>query len=241
MFRCQRWVRTSAASATTYDRKGDVVVPDLDTALLQPPEHDRRFISAAGPILLRHHCHPSLVEQLRADPGLRAFARESEREHALLLGLSQRVDSSLTLAYTEAGVIVGQVTLAPLDGWWAALSSGCEIAFEVSEGWRQLGIARQMLNLAFEQEPLEHRIVLAIGLSWHWDTQGLGISPFGYRALIERLGSSYGFAEYMTSEPNIQSDPANMLLARIGSAVDQETIQSFFECLFRSDTMPGLL
>src|SRR6266699_1585079 len=66
-------------------------------------------------IFLQYHCPPSLVESLRADSGLRAFARLPEREHALLLGLARRSDSRLALAYTAAGEIVGQVTLAPVD------------------------------------------------------------------------------------------------------------------------------
>src|SRR5690349_12546233 len=81
------------------------------------PPH-QTIATPAGPIYLQHHCPPSLVASLRADRGLRAFARLPEREHALLLGLARRSDSRLALAYTPAGEIVGQVTLAPVDAWW---------------------------------------------------------------------------------------------------------------------------
>src|SRR2546421_1983389 len=84
-----------------------------------------------GPIFLQHRCPPSLVESLRAGSGLRAFARLPEREHALLLGLARRSDSRLALAYTPAGEIVGQVTLAPADAWWRGLANAYEIAVEV--------------------------------------------------------------------------------------------------------------
>src|SRR5260370_20234951 len=70
-----------------------------------------------GPIFLQHHCPPSLVESLRAESGLRAFARLPEREHALLLGPAPRSDSQLALAYTPAVEIVGQDSLAPADLW----------------------------------------------------------------------------------------------------------------------------
>lgn len=193
-----------------------------------------------GPLFLQAGCSPSLVACLRAESGLRAFARLPEREHALLLGLAQRSDSSLTLAYTTTGEIVGQVTLAPADAWWKGLANTYEIAVEVSSGWRRYGIARQLLTLVFEREALEHQIILGLGLSWHWDTEGLGISQFRYRALVERLFAPYGFVEYMTSEGNISMDPANILLARLGRSVDPETIRHFFQLLFQSDTLPGL-
>src|SRR5215467_14389529 len=78
----------------------------------------KTFKTPAGPLFLRTCCTPSFVEELKVDEGLRAFARLPEREHSLLLSIAQKPGSRLTLAYTAAGTIVGQVTLAPLDGWW---------------------------------------------------------------------------------------------------------------------------
>ncbi len=200
----------------------------------------KTIATPVGPIYLQHHCPPSLVESLRAESGLRAFARLPEREHALLLGLARRSDSQLALAYTPTGEIVGQVTLAPVDAWWEGLANAYEIAVEVSSGWRKLGIARQLLALVFEQEHLEHHIILGMGLSWHWDTEGLGINRFRYRELVEQLFEPYGFVEYLTSEANIRMDPANILLVRLGRDVDQETLNHFFHRLLQSDTLPGI-
>jgi acetoin utilization protein AcuA len=211
--------------------------PSLGESSVSP---HKIIATPAGPLFLQAGCSPSLVACLRADSGLRAFARLPEREHALLLGLAQRSDCSLTLAYTTTGEIVGQVTLAPADAWWKGLANAYEIAVEVSSEWRRHGIARQLLTLVFEREPLEHLIIVGLGLSWHWDTEGLGINRFRYRALVERLFAPYGFAEYMTSEGNISMDPANILLARLGRDVDQETIRHFFQLLLQSDTLPGL-
>ena len=200
----------------------------------------KTLATPAGSIFLQNHCTPLLVECLRADNGLRAFARLPEREHALLLGLSQRTDCLLALAYTDAGEIIGQVTLAPIDDWWKGLTNAYEIAVEVSSRWRRHGIARQLLTLIFEREPLEHLIIVGMGLSWHWDTQGLGNSPFRYRDVVARLFAPYGFTESLTSEPNILMDPANILLVRFGSAIDQKTLNQFFRYVFQSDTLPGL-
>ncbi len=44
----------------------------------------------------------------------------------------------------------------------------------------------------------------------------------------------------MATHERLHPDPANILLARFGLAVDQETINQFFRCLLQSDTLPGL-
>src|SRR5205085_596300 len=117
----------------------------------------------------RNCCSLSFVEGLKADEGLHAFARLPEREHQLLLSIARQPENRLTLAYTATGTIVGQVTLAPLDGWWQDIGNAYEIAVEVSAGWRKLGIARQLLSFALEFESLEKSLILGLGFSWHWD------------------------------------------------------------------------
>jgi acetoin utilization protein AcuA len=200
----------------------------------------KTYKTPAGPLFLRSCCSPAFVENLKVDEGLRAFARLPEREHHLLLSLAGQPENRLTLAYTATGKIVGQVTLAPLDHWWQDIGNAYEIAVEVSEGWRKLGIARHLLTLALEFESLDEYLILGLGLSWHWDYEGLGISRFHYREMIARLFAAHGFAEYLTSEPNIRMDPANILVARLGSRLAQESMKRFFQHLFQSDTLPGL-
>src|SRR5262249_54022556 len=120
----------------------------------------------------------SFVEKLQAEEGLRAFARRPEREHQLLLSIAQNPEMRLTLAYTATGKIVGQASLAPLDAWWQGIGKAYEIGVEVSVGWRKLGLAHQLLSLALDFASLEEYLILALGLSWHWDYEGLGISSF---------------------------------------------------------------
>ncbi|HJT59590.1 MAG TPA: GNAT family N-acetyltransferase [Ktedonobacteraceae bacterium] len=205
-----------------------------------PLPYVRTIQTQAGILFLRNHCPACLVESLEIDDGMRAFARRPEREHQLLVGIAKREDSTLTLAYTPSGKIVGQVTIAPADAWWSGLEHVYEMAIEVTASWRQQGIARQLLAFAAEQEELENRILLAMGLSWHWDTEGLGLSSIHYRELIARLFASLGFVEYLTSEPNIRMDPANVFLARMGRNVDLQTINAFFNRLLASPTFPGM-
>jgi acetoin utilization protein AcuA len=200
----------------------------------------KTYKTPAGQVFLRGCCSPAFVEGLKVDEGLRAFARLPEREHHLLLSLARQPENRLTLAYTATGIIVGQVTLAPLNHWWQEIGNAYEIAVEVSAGWRKLGIARHLLSLALEFESLEEYLILGLGFSWHWDYEGLGISRFHYRELIARLFAAHGFTEYLTSEPNIRMDPANILVARLGSRLAEESMNRFFQRLLQSDTLPGL-
>ena len=212
------------------------------TLLQRSADGPRRsaFETAAGSLILHSFCPPSLVASLKADRELHAFAHVPQREHQLLLGIAERPDCALTLAYTSIGEIVGQVTLAPLDHWWQDIGNAYEIAVEVSAGWRKLGIAHHLLSLALEFETLEEDLLLGLGLSWHWDYVGLGISRFHYREMIARLSAAHDFSEYLTSEPNIRMDPANILVARLGSRLPKESMNRFFQRLLQSDTLPGL-
>ncbi len=203
-------------------------------------ERVKTYKTPQGPVFLRTRCMPEFVQALNVDDGMRAFARLPEREHQLLVSIARKPESRLTLAYTSSGTIVGQATLAPLDSWWQDIDNAHEIAVEVSSSWRTFGIAHQLLALALEFESLEEYLILGLGLSWHWDYRGLGITPFRYRELIARLFAAHGFTEYLTSEPNIRMDPANILVARLGSRLVQESVNQFYQRLLASDTLPGL-
>jgi len=192
------------------------------------PSRSKTLETKMGPLLLRDFCPPSLVERLRPDSGLKAFARLPEREHQLLIGIAKSPDCALTLAHTSAGEIVGQVTIAPGDVWWEGIDNVYEVAIEVSSNWRGESIARQMLAFALELDALEDMILFAAGLSWHWDMEGLGITTHRYRELIAHLFATQGFIEYPTTEPNISMEPANILLVRIGKRVDQRVVTQFF-------------
>ncbi len=204
------------------------------------PSRSKTLETPAGPLLLRDFCPPSLVERLTADEGLRAFARLPEREHQLLLSIAKRPDCALALAHTPGGVIVGEVTLAPGDEWWEGLENVYEVAIEVSSNWRRRGVARNLLAFALELDALEDIILFAMGLSWHWDTEGLGLNAYRYRELISRLFVAEGFVEYPTTEPNVSMEPANILVARIGKRVDQRVVSRFFNRLLSSPNLSGL-
>src|SRR6266566_904168 len=204
------------------------------------PSRSKTLETPASTLLLRDFCPPSLVERLTPDKGLRAFARLPEREHQLLLSIAKRPDCALTLAHTPDGEIVGEVTLAPGDEWWDGLENVYEVAIEVSSNWRELGVASNLLAFALELDALEDMILFAMGLSWHWDTEGLGLNIYRYRELITRLFASQSFIEYPTTEPNVSMEPANILLVRVGKRVDQRVVSRFVNRLLSSPNLSGL-
>ena len=191
----------------------------------------RGFETAAGPLILQSFCSPALVASLEAERGLHAFAHLPEREHQLLLEIAEHPNRVLTLAYSPDGEIVGQVTLAPADPWWQGVANTYELAIEVSTHWRRLGIARQLLSLALEFDAVEEMILMALGLSWHWDLEGSGLSPFRYRSLLAHILEPYHFFECLTDEPNVALDTANILLVRIGKDVESEVMGQLFQRL----------
>ena len=206
----------------------------------ETPSRSKMLETARGPLLLRDFCPPSMVERLRADEGLHAFARLPEREWQLLLNIAKSPDCALALAHTPGGEIVGEVTIAPGDEWWEGLDNVYEVAIEVSSNWRSLRLANQLLAFALELDALEDMILFAVGLSWHWDTEGLHMSMYRYRELIARLFASQGFAEYPTSEPNVRMEPANVFLARIGKRVDARASSRFLNRVMSTPNLLGL-
>ncbi|HEY3992505.1 MAG TPA: hypothetical protein VGM01_06440 [Ktedonobacteraceae bacterium] len=216
--------------------------PLLGTNTQEPHANSacQAYTTTAGTIYLRDHCPPSFVEQLSADEGLHAFTRRSEREHELLLKIARSDTSKLALAHTDTGLIVGQITFADAGVWWQKAEVVREVALEVSANWRELGIARRLIELVMAREDLENWILLAMGLSWHWETEQLGLSRARYRELLARLVAPYNFVEYLTTEPNIRDDPSNILLARLGRHVAQTSLQQFYACLLNSETLPGM-
>jgi acetoin utilization deacetylase AcuC-like enzyme len=209
----------------------------LHSSGTETPSRSKTLSTRNGPILLRDFCPPSIVERLRVESGLHAFARLPEREHQLLLSIAKSPDCELTLAHTPAGEIVGQVTIAPLDTSWEGLENAYEVAIEVSSHWRGVGIARSLLAFALELDALEDMMLFALGLSWHWDMEGLSISLYHYRQLIINLFASQGFSVYDTTEPDVMMEPANVLLVRLGNRVSANEKERFLRYIRRTPTI----
>jgi acetoin utilization deacetylase AcuC-like enzyme len=197
-----------------------------------------------GHLLLRDLCPPSLIERLHPDPGLAAFTRRPEREHAVLLHVAQTGHGSVAIAHTETGDIVGDLVLSTGADWWRGLNGVYELSIETSRDWRRLGIARGLVDFCMQAPWVEHMILLGMGLDWHWDLQGTGLGARDYRDLLRKLLLPAGFREVHTSEPNIAMHASNLLLVRVGSRVTAARQAALDEALFiapnqRRDTPVG--
>lgn len=196
------------------------------------PPVSRYRQTSHGPVIFTDRAVPSLVSRLDAHPQLVSFARTPEREKQLLRTIAEDPESNLSLAHTPAGVIVAQVSIVPAEGRWADLPEVYEVGIEVARDWRAAGIGPQLLKFAFERKTIERMIVLALGLSWHWDLEGEGLSVGGYRDMLARLFATVGFHEERTDDPEINHAEGNILLVRAGSLVDHDVYEEFHSRLF---------
>jgi GNAT superfamily N-acetyltransferase len=167
---------------------------------------------------------------------MQAFARSVEREQALLERIAAQPENDLVIAHTPEGAIVGEVSLAPGDGRWFGLDGLYEAAIEVAPEWRNVGLGEMLLRFAFERPYVERLIVIAFGLSWHWDLAGTGISAWEYRDRLTRLFKTAGFEVYSTDDPEVLSAEANVLVARVGREAPHALYDEFSRRL-RSEQM----
>ncbi len=207
-------------------------VPDLLRHVGKTAEPRLRSLETArGPILLRDWCPPSQVERLHPDEGLHAFARRADREQALLKRIASGPECELVVAHTPEGLLIGQVSICAADDWWEGIPDLYEVAIEVSANWRKLGLSKALLQFALEPDYFDEVILYALGFAWHWDLEGVGIGSMSYAQMIRRLFERVGFEKMAATEPNLQLDPANLFLARIGRNVSPAKAAQFRERL----------
>jgi GNAT superfamily N-acetyltransferase len=211
-------------------------LPDVvrDAAGHPPESRAATLQTARGCILLRDVCPRSLIERLHADPGLAAFTRRPEREHAIAMRVASSGHGAVAVAHTYGGTIVGQIVFTPAEDWWRDLLGVYEISIETSRDWRRLGIARGLLDFCMQPAWIEHVILLAMGLDWHWDLERAGLDAAAYRAMLQRLFEPYGFHTMRTAEPNVGMHASNLLLVRSGAHVGADRVAAFNEAMYVS-------
>jgi acetoin utilization protein AcuA len=194
-----------------------------------------------GRVRVRTRAQPSFIASLRLDEGMGIFAAPhypSSREKKALERIAAREDSNIILAYTDDGVIVGFVVIAPpsqAERWGELSGLGLveAMAIEVSRDWRGMGIADKMMECGLRDPAIDDKIVICTGYTWHWDLEGSGLSKEDYRRMLLRYLEKAGFMYYETDEPNVCLDAANFFTARVGPRVDEELYRRFEGLLFR--------
>jgi len=183
----------------------------------------------------RDWCTPEFLSDLTADSSIGAFSRYSPHAAGRQLAALPRVAGlpygRVLVAHTGRR-LVGFLTFHPpeADSRWADLPAGRILelgGIEVARGMRGRGIARRLMDLAFSSADFDAVIVYAQALTWCWDLEGSGLGREAYREMMFRLFGAHGFASYVTDEPNIRYDRANILLARVGPKVPESLLQQF--------------
>ena len=192
--------------------------------------------SAGGPLVLRDRTPASLLRRLEVDPGIHAFVRDPDQEREVLARIAEEPTGEVVVAHTPEGLVVGYVAvLDPEPGTrFASLPGLLEVgAIEVATGWRRGGVASALLRFAVEPDPFEDLILIASGLSWHWDLDQSGLSAVAYRRVLGRVFEAAGFETLRTDEPEIAYHPANLFVARVGSRVPPARRAAFTSRLLR--------
>lgn len=190
----------------------------------------RSLLTPRGEVLVEGPIPSARLRTMSLDPGLKAF-RPPEKQHQALLEIASLPVGAVTVA-RQGNLIIGYATFHPPDEYlrWgqAHLPFLLEMgAIEVSPPWRQLGIGRAILEVAFANPVLEDYIVIVNEFYWHWDLKTTGLSVWSYRQMLERVMSTVGLIRCDTDEPEIASHPANMFMVRIGSHITQEQMEAF--------------
>jgi acetoin utilization deacetylase AcuC-like enzyme/GNAT superfamily N-acetyltransferase len=232
-----RGMALSARLRRAYRPAGSWTSPALPSL---PAGRTRRLELPRGPVLLRDRCPASVVRRMRVAEGMHAFARTPEREAQLLRRIAALPENNLVIAHTPEGEIVAELTLAPAEGRWFGIDWLYEAAIEVAAEWRGSGLGEALLRFAFAPKYVERLIVIALGLSWHWDLEAAHLTPLAYRDMLTRLFGSAGFEVYSTDDEEIRAGAGNVLLARVGRHVPHDLYDAFYSRLHQRLNWAGM-
>lgn len=186
-----------------------------------------------GEISIHVNCPPTFFESLELDSGLGNFAHYSSiiQKLEVFKKIALGKDGRVCLALIEPRTVIAYAA-----GWypdkserWSKLGNLMyEMgAVEVSRNFRNMGIARAVIELIMSAEFIEEKIAYMNGFSWHWDLDFSRLTIIQYRMLMQQLLKKHGFQEYHTNEPNIALREENLFMARVGCRVSDQDRKKF--------------
>ncbi|MFZ5590217.1 MAG: GNAT family N-acetyltransferase [Bacillota bacterium] len=107
-------------------------------------------------------------------------------------------------------------------------------AIEVARDYQKMGIAKKLLETAFENPLLEEYVVITTEFFWHWDLKGSRLDVWSYQKMLTKLFGYAGFKKRRTDDPEILEHPANMLMVRFGSKVPYQYIKAFEDLTYQN-------
>lgn len=205
-----------------------------------PVESSRSLKTKKGEIVVTNYYRPEELERLRVDDGISMFSRHNpERQKKALLNVANSVGGNVIVG-VKGDLLVSYIGIhhpSERERWGKQAHLWLyELgAIEVSKNYRRIGLAEQMLDIAFADPFYDDKIVLTTGFTWHWDLEGTGMTKLEYKALGVELFGRYGFMEMTTDEPNVTMDSANLFLVRLGKDSSFSQYQKFASLLFANE------
>ncbi|MBM3127727.1 MAG: hypothetical protein FJ009_03730 [Chloroflexi bacterium] len=193
-----------------------------------------------GSVTVVPRCPSEEIARLGIDEGLGFFwHNRSDLQHQALVKIAASPEGNVTLAYNDARVIVGYVTvsLPDADTRWGRdrIADLYELGgIEVARAWRSGGISRALMTALVADGAYDKSIVLATGYRWCWDYESSGMGIREYRDVLHRTMQRAGFEFFETDEPNIAWYPDNALVARIGKHASKDLVKNFKALLFEN-------
>ncbi|MCY9588502.1 N-acetyltransferase [Paenibacillus chitinolyticus] len=198
-----------------------------------PPGLDAE-ITVEGPV------SPDHLRGLQMHADLDAF-RKPKDQHEALIEIAELPEGRIIIART-GDWIVGYVTFHypdEIERWSQGnMPDLIELgAIEVANSYRDLGLGKKMIRLAFTDGQLENVITFTTEYYWHWDLESSGLSVWDYRKMMENLMKCVDMVWFATDDPEICSHPANCLMVRIGSKVPLASVEQFDRIRFQQRFM----
>ncbi|MBU0437988.1 N-acetyltransferase [Staphylococcus succinus] len=170
------------------------------------------------------------LDSMTFDEGLNAFRPPIDQFEAVK-EISELDEGRIFVLHHEQH-IVGYVTYHypdPLERWSTGnLAYLIELgAIEISLPYRRLKLGSELIKISLGADEYEDYIVLTTEYYWHWDLKNSKLDVYEYKKLMQKLMGYGGLEIFATDDPEITSHPANCLMARIGSRITIEQLQSF--------------
>ncbi|MDX8359264.1 MULTISPECIES: GNAT family N-acetyltransferase [Bacillaceae] len=167
--------------------------------------------------------------------------RQPDQQHKALIGIADLPEGRIIIARHQH-TIVGYVTFLypdPLERWSEGnMENLIELgAIEVIPKFRGSSVGKNLINVSMMDDVMNDYIIITTEYYWHWDLKGTGLNVWEYRKVMEKMMNAGGLEWYATDDPEISSHPANCLMARIGTRVDNESIQKFDRLRFMNRFM----
>jgi len=200
----------------------------------ESPKSKKEVNTPGGRIIIEGPAEKDYIASLVIDPNLSNFRNPARQKEALMI--VAELPEGLVYLARHGRTIIGYVDFHYPSRYtrWSRHPRILELgAVEVSKQWQRQGIAAALLEEAFKNGIMEEYIVIVTEFHQHWDLKGSKLNFWNYRRMLTKLYGSVDFKRKHTDDPEILEHPANMLMARTGSSVNDAYIKAFDELTYQ--------